>query len=135
MKITKENKFMTPLPNSVKNKTQLVFAIFALLGFSMLGQETIVSSTAGNGSFGLVTASHTANLVLDDSDYEGVSIAAKNFQKDIERVTSKLPELLSGENSEVKKHGNVIIGTLGKNTMIDSFRCFKDRRKMGSLYH
>ena len=120
MKITKENKFMTPLSNLVKNKSQLIFAIFALLGFNMLGQENIVSSTAGNGSFGLVTASHTANLVLDDSDFEGVAIAAENFQKDIERVTGKLPELLSEENSEVKNLGNVIIGTLGKNTMIDS---------------
>ena len=82
----------------------------------MYGQKNIVSHTSGEGSFGLVTSKKTSKLVLDPSDFEGVNIAAKNFQKDIERVTGKLPEFIS----EVKGNGNVIIGTIGRNKMIDS---------------
>ena len=116
MKITRENKFMIQLSNSVKNSKYLFSALCILLGCAMYGQKNIVSHTSGEGSFGLVTSKKTSKLVLDPSDFEGVNIAAKNFQKDIERVTGKLPEFIS----EVKGNGNVIIGTIGRNKMIDS---------------
>ncbi|WP_249600422.1 glycosyl hydrolase 115 family protein [Zunongwangia pacifica] len=107
---------MIQLSNSVKNSSYLFSALCILLSCVTYGQKTMVSHTSAEGSFGLVTTNKTAELVLDASDFEGVAIAAKNLQKDIERVTGKLPKL----RSEVNKNGNVIIGTLGKNKMIDS---------------
>ena len=107
---------MIQLSNSVKNSKYLFSALCILLGCAMYGQKNIVSHTSGEGSFGLVTSKKTSKLVLDPSDFEGVNIAAKNFQKDIERVTGKSPEFIS----EVKGNGNVIIGTIGRNKMIDS---------------
>ena len=55
----------------------------------MYGQKNIVSHTSGEGSFGLVTSKKTSKLVLDPSDFEGVNIAAKNFQKETSLTASR----------------------------------------------
>lgn len=90
--------------------------LFLIVSFSLCAQEKIVFSESSENAFPLVSEDSQAALVMDSSDFDGVRIAAKNFQKDIERVTGKLPELLTSEGGK----NSVLIGTIGNSKVIDN---------------
>ena len=81
-----------------------------------LGEASWLARSASN-SLVLVDKDNSADLIIDADEFPGVLRAAKNLQMDIEKVSSKKPELrnLVGD----KNNQLVIIGTLGKSKIID----------------
>ncbi|WP_028375560.1 glycosyl hydrolase 115 family protein [Leeuwenhoekiella sp. MAR_2009_132] len=99
------------------NRKRLNFTLVLLLLNCMLfAQQKLISTDFVAGSFTLVSSNDTAPVVVDSSDFEGVLLAADNFIKDIERVTSKS----SSKRYDVEKNGSIVIGTIGKNSFIDN---------------
>lgn len=76
----------------------------------------IVSEQSKSGAFALVTSTNAAPLWFDEQDYQGVKRALDDLQKDIERVTTQKP--IRSEKQPAGKLA-VIVGTLGKNKIID----------------
>jgi Glycosyl hydrolase family 115/Gylcosyl hydrolase family 115 C-terminal domain/Glycosyl hydrolase family 67 N-terminus len=76
----------------------------------------IVSEQSKSGAFALVTSTNEAPLWFDEQDYQGVKRAIEDLQKDIERVTTQKP--IKSEKQPAGKLA-VIVGTLGKNKIID----------------
>jgi hypothetical protein len=80
-------------------------------------KQEIVSETASDGAFPLVTGENASPITYDGNDWAGVVRAVGDLQLDIERVTGKKPAInTSGTGSK----SVVIVGTLGKSTLIDA---------------
>ena len=79
-------------------------------------QKNIVSNKSVAGSFALVTQKQAAALWYDEQDFKGVKRAINDLQRDIESVTAKKPSVT---NQQPQQKIAVIIGTLGKNQLID----------------
>ncbi len=77
----------------------------------------IIYPENGTGRFPLV-ASQSTPLFIGQEEEEGVLIAAKNLQKDIEMVAGKQPAL-EEVNQIPQKENIVLIGTIGKSILID----------------
>ena len=103
------------------------YFIFILLIFLLIFSGTILSSTGNDDSYittekskGVFTLSESGKsspLLVSTGDYPGVIRIAKILQTDIKNVTGAEPELLSDmkpSSSEI-----IIIGTIGKNELID----------------
>jgi hypothetical protein len=69
------------------------------------------------GSFPLVDQAKASPFYVDPNDYPGVLRAAKDLQQDVNRVSGIIPELF--EQLTAKRKAIVIIGTIGKNALID----------------
>lgn len=88
------------------------------LVFSISGQEISVKSSFQKGDFKLVYGQTAADVLISPDDFKVVGIAAHDFAADIERVTGVKPKV---KNTTEKATTNVvIIGTLGKNSLIDN---------------
>src|SRR6516162_2567551 len=74
----------------------LAFMAFPRASFG-LGQVRYVEEAARPGSFRLVDAGVAATLYVDQSDYAGVTRAARDLQSDIARVTNRTPALTRAE--------------------------------------
>jgi len=98
-----------------------ILAIVAILVCSSLyaGEAIkVVFERPGDG-FELVHKGKVAPLLVDRQDAEVVRIAAQAFIKDVKLVCGAEPELLKVQ--ERPKGDYVVIGTLGRNRLIDSF--------------
>lgn len=82
-----------------------------------LGDAGYVSEQAKRGALTLADKAGTATLVAHPDDHTGVLRALQDLQKDIERVTGKLPQ--RAERTENLQGHVVIVGTLGKSPLID----------------
>jgi hypothetical protein len=82
-----------------------------------IGRPTYISTTSGKDLFTLSAAGKSATLCIDSKDYQGVIRALKDLKSDIGKVTNNEPEIAFDE----LPHQNevVIVGTLGKNQVID----------------
>ncbi|HTZ46546.1 MAG TPA: glycosyl hydrolase 115 family protein [Verrucomicrobiae bacterium] len=94
----------------------LLFAVFPQKCFAV-GQEHFVDTQYGQGDFALVGGKQAAPLCLDPNDYPGVIRAAHDLAQDISRVTGLSP--VFGVPGVVTKPAAIIIGTLGKNALLD----------------
>ncbi|RXG12017.1 glycosyl hydrolase family 67 [Leeuwenhoekiella aestuarii] len=103
---------------SISIKSSLFFFAIVLIccNIDLVAQNISVSQTTEAGAFKLVDGTSAAQLVIDTEDYEGVHIAVKNLQKDIERVSSQKPKF----SKTIDGSGAVIIGTLGKSKYLDN---------------
>lgn len=81
------------------------------------GERSYVSTHGSRGYFQLSANGSVAPLCISDSEYAGVELAVKSLQKDIRSVTGSEPELITGAPTKTKLI--VLIGTLGKNALID----------------
>ncbi|WP_229498899.1 glycosyl hydrolase 115 family protein [Pseudoduganella ginsengisoli] len=82
-----------------------------------LGQKRFVGYDQPPATaFGLVRGSDAAPLYTDSSDFPAVLRAVADLQTDIDRVSARRPALAKGTPSGADV---VIIGTLGKNSVID----------------
>ncbi|GAC1314342.1 MAG: glycosyl hydrolase 115 family protein [Mucilaginibacter sp.] len=81
------------------------------------GDISYISTTNGAGYFPLVSGDKAAAIYTSKEEYPGVVRAAKSLQSDIASVTKTLPEFLSGQT--VSSNELVLIGTIGKNKLID----------------
>ena len=80
-------------------------------------RKSYISTNKGKGYFLLSSSKRSIPLFLSSEDYPGVIKVAKLFQKDIRKVTNSKPEIFLDEVPESKEI--IIIGTLGKNKIID----------------
>ena len=100
---------------------RLILSLFALLQMSMLSAaEQFISFSQQPGAVSLTNAT----IGYSDNDDEGVKIAIRNLQADMERVLGKAPTLSVVEGNLQSVGGDlqsptILIGTLGKNPVID----------------
>jgi hypothetical protein len=80
------------------------------------GNRSYISLNYNKGYFPLASHGQVAPIYAADTDYPGVTIAIRSLQEDIRKVTTILP-LLTNNVSDIKPV--TIIGTLGKNALID----------------
>jgi hypothetical protein len=107
------------ITNRIFTVISLLTAVFVLVGYHSAyagGDVPYVSSTKVPGSFTLSAAGKTAPIFASSSDYEGVMIALKSFQADVKAVTGTEPVL---STNKVTGKEVVIVGTIGKNPLID----------------
>jgi hypothetical protein len=83
-----------------------------------------VVSEAGPGRFALSTSGSSAPLVVSTTDFPGVVRAVLDLRADIGRVTQAEPILTTDSLPSARQI--VLIGTLGKNALID--RLVRDKR-------
>jgi hypothetical protein len=99
---------------------QLFIVVFLLFSLSTTYSQVDVlsfSSTDNSNSFPLVTKGKATPVWVDTADYAVVQIAARLFAEDVQRVTDVLPKL--SKVSGFKSDRAIIIGTIGKNALID----------------
>ncbi|MCR6630467.1 MAG: glycosyl hydrolase 115 family protein [Magnetospirillum sp.] len=89
----------------------------ALLVHAALSDRPLLVEKAAPGAFALVSSTELAPLHVSADDWPGVQRAARDLQKDIERVTGERPAL-STENP-ANGVSAVIIGTVGKSALVD----------------
>ncbi|WP_255702673.1 glycosyl hydrolase 115 family protein [Antarcticibacterium sp. 1MA-6-2] len=99
--------------------TIILFMFLSVLGMNsgLYAQESYITTSEETGYFPLVSVNGTAAIYIDQDDFKGVHRVAEDLQKDIERVTGKLPELKTV--AEVSTGMLIIVGTLGKSKLID----------------
>lgn len=99
------------------------FRVFVVCFFLMIysyskAQETkYVSNIVSDNQFVLSDSNTTSNLFISAQDYPGVLKAVNDLKTDIEKVTGRVPVIVSDKISNQKEL--VIIGTLGKSEIID----------------
>jgi len=92
--------------------------VISYTGFAQSpGNKSYISLKSHEGYFPLAANGTVTPIYTGDSEYAGVIIALKNLQGDIKKVTTDTSELLTGKISGQKNV--VIVGTLGKNPLID----------------
>jgi hypothetical protein len=80
-------------------------------------EKNILSFEPGEG-FDLVKAA----IVVDEEEFEGVRIAAKNLASDFTRVTGHETSVIATHNSLSKTHNYIIIGTLSQSPTVKTLR-------------
>lgn len=78
---------------------------------------SFISFKKPKNSFTLSSSGKSASLCISSKDYAGIARIAKLFQTDIKNVTGAEPELSIDKTPPAKEL--VLIGTLGKNPIID----------------
>ncbi|KAJ7773957.1 hypothetical protein B0H16DRAFT_1510537 [Mycena metata] len=100
----------------------IIFSLLAFLVSSVnaLGQDTCVAFTSAQSTFSIASNGKAAPLLLSADDWPGVQRAAQDFAADIQRVTGMTPTLTNVTSSTAPRSSlPVIIGTLGKSSLID----------------
>jgi hypothetical protein len=88
------------------------------MGFAQApGDKAYISSNNGRGYFPLAVKGKVVPIYTAGTDYPGVMIASKSLQADIRKVTTDSALLLTGNIAQTKNL--ILIGTLGKNELID----------------
>jgi hypothetical protein len=100
--------------------------VLALLGSHVsnvdaIGQATCVSFIANSStsSFQVVTSGKAAPILLSADEWPGVQRAAADFATDIQRVTNVKPSMSNVTATSKIPANPIIIGTLGKSSLID----------------
>lgn len=123
---------------------RLLGGVALLHGVYAIGQQSCVSFKSSSNSFAVVNNKKAAPILLSADDWLGVQFAAANFAKDIESVTSVTPSLTNftvaatsvaaaspssdanntttgpSKASKPPTSAPIIIGTLGKSSLIDA---------------
>lgn len=94
-------------------------------GVNAIGQDTCVSFKDSSSSFSIVSNGKSAPLLLSADDWPGVQRAASDFAADIQRVTGVKPVASNVSSTSnvptlAKSSSPIIIGTLGKSSLIDA---------------
>jgi hypothetical protein len=97
-------------------KSLIIFSVF-YSGITLAQTENLISSENGKAKFVLVEKGKASPICISSKDYPGVLKVAKLFQTDIKNVSEAQPEVLTDEIPGKKEI--VIIGTIGKNPVID----------------
>jgi hypothetical protein len=79
--------------------------------------RSYISAKKGTGRFALSASGSAAPLVVSSSDFPGVLRVAKLLQADIQRVTDVPPDVVCDSLPSAAEI--VLIGTLGKNPLLD----------------
>ena len=108
------------------NVKVFIFFVVTIIGLSLIpvisiaqttGDKSYITKNGAKGYFPLFAKRKVTPIYVADADYPGVMIAAKSLQADLKKVTTDSALLIhhinQGENT-------IIIGTIGKNDLIDS---------------
>ena len=79
--------------------------------------NSYVSLAKGQDNFPLSDSIYSAPLCVTSQDYDGVMHAVRQLQTDIEKITNAKPNLSVDTIPDIKEI--VLIGTIGKNQLID----------------
>lgn len=104
---------------NVTNEIRLFFVIIYLVLISSAlaqGNKTYITVQPATGSFALSASGKSAPLIVSAKDFPGVRRVAKHLQADVSRVTDVQPEIFLDTLPAAEI---VLIGTLGKNSLID----------------
>ena len=106
--------------NSFKTLSMLSCALLSILSFAIavVSQQLSVKSQFRTGDFPLVAGGKAATIIVSTDDFKVAQITAMDLASDVEKVTAKKPVVLT-EAKEHIEHA-VIIGTLGKSSLIDT---------------
>ena len=92
--------------------------VFPVITYSQApGDISYISHKNGNGYFPLSAHGKVAAIQAGSTEYPGVVRAVKSLQTDITSVTKTSPDLLIGKLGGAEEI--VLIGTIGKNPLID----------------
>ncbi len=94
-----------------------ILSIILFLATTISAQVKLVGQPGGKTTFPLYSNNQKTTLYYDKNDFEAIKTTTSLFADDIERVTGNRP-LLTNSSSELKDY-TVIIGTIGKNALID----------------
>jgi hypothetical protein len=98
-------------------KHAILYVIFLItLGFSSKCQD-FITNQANKKHFPIVSKNEATEIVVSIDDFAGVKRVATDLQTDIEKVTSVKPVL--GIGTYQSENNLIIIGTIGKNPLID----------------
>ncbi|RDC56944.1 glycosyl hydrolase [Pedobacter chinensis] len=93
--------------------------LIVLLGFKTIclaaAADPFVSNTFVNGSFSISSKGRVSSILVSGNEWPGVVRAAKNLQVDLQKVTGINPGFSIDKASGMV----IIIGTIGKSTIID----------------
>lgn len=93
----------------------VIFLLFSCFSHSQIEVTNQVENK--KQYFSIVEGTTTASILYDPSDYKLIQKSASFLADDIEKVTSKKPEVLTSIN---QANGNlIIIGTIGNSPLID----------------
>ncbi|HEX5220184.1 MAG TPA: glycosyl hydrolase 115 family protein, partial [Verrucomicrobiae bacterium] len=87
-------------------------------------QPNYVENALSDGSFVIAQGNNTASLYVDSADWPGVIRAVNDLQADVARVTGITPTIVRDEKAATAY--TIIIGTIGKSTLID--RLIRDKQ-------
>lgn len=96
-------------------KKLLIFSIIFLctsICSNILATDRFVSNHKEPSSFPLFSDGKITSIIVDATDHNGVLRAANNLRKDISKVVGILPDIGKADHT-------IIIGTIGKSTVID----------------
>lgn len=103
--------------------TRFLLSLLALAcGAHAIGQSTCVEFKSSRSTFPLVSNKRATPLLVSPDEWPGVQRAATDFATDIQRVTGVKPTIANVTNSTssaAKQPSVIIIGTLGKSSLID----------------
>ena len=102
---------------SMKSYQIFCFFLLLLIGHHSKSQSNYVTFQKNSKSFTLSSSGKSSSLYVSSSDFPGVQRALKNLKADIALVTDAEPQLITDQNPSQKEV--VIVGTLGKNQLID----------------
>ena len=71
---------------------------------------------AANQRFRIAEQGKTAQIIVDGQDWKGVIRAAQDLSNDVMKVSGVTPEVVCANQV---KEGSIIVGTIGKSTVID----------------
>ena len=101
-----------------KSNTHLIIFLLTFLLTSFLAEaQQLVSFQKINPGFTLSYRGFSAPIFVSNEEYPGVRRIVGYFQDDMQKVTGIRPELISGSIPKSKEV--VLIGTIGKNSLID----------------
>ncbi|KAF4586297.1 hypothetical protein EYR38_010572 [Pleurotus pulmonarius] len=84
-----------------------------------IGQSSCVSFQSSASSFPVVQGRKASPVVLSSDDWPGVQQAASDFASDIQKVTGVKPSLSNATASTLRGRLPIVIGTLGKSSLIN----------------
>lgn len=87
-----------------------------------IGQAGCVAFKASTSSFPVVVGHKAAPVLVSSDDWPGVHRAASDFVTDIRQVTGVKASLtnVTTTSTELGKEAPIIVGTLGKSSLIES---------------
>ncbi|KAG7441243.1 uncharacterized protein BT62DRAFT_1046282 [Guyanagaster necrorhizus] len=98
----------------------LALALFTSLAATLvhaIGQTKCVATESSPSTFAVVQQGQASTILLSADEWQGVQLAASDLSSDIEKVTSVRPTVANF--SDHSPDHAVIVGTLGKSTLIE----------------
>ena len=81
---------------------------------------SLTSAMAKNQCFRIAGRENTAQIVVDDRDWQSVIRAAHDLGDDVRKVCGRPSEVVLDDKSA---GGNIIVGTIGKSRLVDGLVC------------